>query len=203
MEKATPKDGEVRVLGTELAGVVEAVGIGVTSFLVNGATGAIGSAAVQLLKSLGANVTAVCDTDNIELVRGLGADRVIDYTSQDFTRDEQTCDVVLDTVGKSSFGPCRRVLKPGEIYIWSEMGPLAQNPRLALIAPLHRGKKVLVPFPKRDQEMVGQVRELIESGKFTPVIDRTYPLEEIVEAYRYVETGQKIGNVIISLEPSA
>jgi len=170
--------------------------------LVNGATGAIGSAAVQLLKSLGAGVTAVCDTDNVELVRGLGADRVIDYTTQDFTRDDQRYDVVLDSVGKSSFGQCKRLLKPGGIYISSELGPLAQNPLLAVIAPLHGGKKVLFPIPKHDQQMIGYLRELLESGKFTPVIDRTYPLDQIVEAYRYVETGQKTGNVVISLERS-
>ena len=172
------------------------------NILVYGATGAIGSAAVQLLKSLGANVTAVCDTDNVELIRGLGADRVIDYTAEDFTRDERTYDVVLDSVGKSSFGKCKRLLKPGGIYISSELGPLAQNPLLAVIAPLHGGKKVLFPIPKHDQEMIGYFGELLESGKFTPVIDRTYPLDQIVEAYRYVETGQKTGNVVISLESS-
>jgi len=167
--------------------------------LVYGATGAIGSAAVQLLKSLGANVTAVCDTDNVELVRGLGAERVIDYTAEDFTKDEQTYDVVLDSVGKSSFSQCKRLLKPDGIYLSSALGPLAQNPFLALIAPLHGGKKVMFPIPKHDQEMVGYFKELIESGKFKPVIDRTYPLDQIVEAYRYVETGQKTGNVVISL----
>jgi len=110
--------------------------------------------------------------------------------------------VVLDSVGKSSFGRCRRLLKPGGIYISSELGPLAQNPFLALIAPLHRGKKVLFPFPKHDQEMIGYLRGLLEAGDFRPVIDRTYPLDQIVEAYRYVETGQKTGNVVISLESS-
>lgn len=170
--------------------------------LVYGATGAIGSAAVQLLKSLGANVTAVCDTDRVELVRGLGADRVIDYTTEDFTKDEQRFDVVLDSVGKSCFSQCKRLLKPDGIYISSELGPRAQNPLLALIAPLHGGKKVLFPIPKHDQEMVGHLRKLIESGTFRPVIDRTYPLDQIVEAYRYVETGQKTGNVVISLESS-
>jgi NADPH:quinone reductase-like Zn-dependent oxidoreductase len=168
--------------------------------LVYGATGAIGSAAVQLLNSLGANVTAVCGTDHVELVRGLGASRVIDYTAEDFTKDEQKYDVVLDSVGKSSFSRCKRLLKPDGIYISSELGPLAQNPFLALIAPLHGGKKVMFPIPKHDQLMVGYLRELIESGKFKPVIDRTYPLDQIVEAYRYVETGQKTGNVVISLE---
>jgi NADPH:quinone reductase-like Zn-dependent oxidoreductase len=170
--------------------------------LVYGATGAIGSAAVQLVKSLGASVTAVCDTDRVELVRGLGADRVIDFTVEDFTKDEQTYDVVLDSVGKSSFTQCKPLLKPRGLYLSSELGPLAQNPFLALIAPLHGGKKVMFPIPKHDQEMVGYFRGLLESGKFMPVIDRTYPLDQIVEAYRYVETGQKTGNVVISLEPS-
>ena len=114
--------------------------------LVYGATGAIGSAAVQLLKTLGANVTAVCDTEHVELVRGLGAERVIDYTTEDFTKDEQRYDVVLDAVGKSSFSRCKPLLKPGGIYISSELGPHAQNPFLALIAPLHGGKKVMFPF---------------------------------------------------------
>jgi NADPH:quinone reductase-like Zn-dependent oxidoreductase len=170
--------------------------------LVNGATGAIGSAAVQLLKHLGANVTAVCDTEHVELVRGLGAGRVIDYLAEDFTKDEQTYDIVLDAVGKSSFGRCKRLLKPGGIYLSSDLGPLSQNPILALITPLLRGKKVLFPIPRDNQEMVRYFKELLESGEFKPVIDRRYRLDEIVEAYRYVETGQKIGNVVISVEPS-
>jgi NADPH:quinone reductase-like Zn-dependent oxidoreductase len=169
--------------------------------LVNGATGAIGSAAVQLLKHLGANVTAVCDTEHVELVRGLGAGRVIDYLAEDFTKDEQTYDIVLDAVGKSSFGRCKRLLKPGGIYLSSDLGPLSQNPILALITPLLRGKKVLFPIPRDNQEMVRYFKELLESGEFKPVIDRRYRLDEIVEAYRYVETGQKVGNVVISVEP--
>jgi NADPH:quinone reductase-like Zn-dependent oxidoreductase len=170
--------------------------------LVYGATGAIGSAAVQLVKHLGANVTAVCDTDNVELVWGLGADRVIDYTVEDFTNDEQTYDVVLDSVGKSSFGRCKRLLKPGGVYLSSELGPFSQNPILALATPLLGGKKVMFPIPKHDQEMVSHLKELIESEQLKPVIDRRYPLDQIVEAYRYVETGRKIGNVVISVEPS-
>jgi NADPH:quinone reductase-like Zn-dependent oxidoreductase len=101
--------------------------------LVNGATGAIGSAAVQLVKSLGADVTATCGAENMELVRGLGADRVIDYTAEDFTKDAQTYDVVFDSVGQSSFGRCKPLLKPGVIYLSSELGPLSQNPILALV----------------------------------------------------------------------
>jgi NADPH:quinone reductase-like Zn-dependent oxidoreductase len=170
--------------------------------LVYGATGAIGSAAVQLSKSLGAQVTAVCDTEHLELVRSLGADRVIDYTAEDFTKDEQRHDVVLDAVGKSSFFRCRRLLKPGGIYLSSDGGPLNQNLVLVLITPLvgvFGGKKVLFRVPRDDQKMVRYFKELIESGAFKPLIDRRYRLDQIVEAYRYVETGQKIGNVVISV----
>jgi NADPH:quinone reductase-like Zn-dependent oxidoreductase len=170
--------------------------------LVNGATGAIGSAAVQLLRELGARVTAVCHGDHAELVRRLGADRVIDYTAQDFTRDDQTYDVVLDAVGRSSFGRCRRLLRPKGLYLSTDLGPLSQNPALALVTPLFGGRSVRFPIPGRhDQERVRYFQKLIESGAFRPLIDRTYPLEEIVEAYRYVETGQKLGNVVISVRP--
>jgi len=167
--------------------------------LVNGATGAIGSAAVQLLKSLGAHVTAVCSTEYLPLVERLGADRVIDYRTADFTADEQTYDVVFDAAGKSSFGRCKRLLKPNGIYLSTDLGPFPQNPILALITPLFRGKKVLFPIPRHDQQMVARIKGLLESKAFKPLIDRRYPLDEIVDAYRYVETGQKIGNVVICL----
>ena len=114
--------------------------------LVNGATGAIGSATVQFLKGLGATVTAVCDTDHIELVRGLGADRIVDYTAQDFTHDEQKYDVVIDAVGKSSFARCTSLLKPRGIYLSSDLGRLSQNPVLALVTPLFGGRKVAFPI---------------------------------------------------------
>jgi NADPH:quinone reductase-like Zn-dependent oxidoreductase len=170
--------------------------------LVNGATGAIGSAAVQILKSLGATVTAVCDTEHVELVRGLGADRVIDYTAEDFTKDEQRYDVVLDAVGKSSFGRCRRSLRPRGIYLSSDLGPLSQNPILALVTPLLGGRKVMFPIPpNHSREEVRYIKQTIESGAFRPVIDRRYRLDQIVEAYRYVETGRKIGNVVIDVVP--
>ncbi len=171
------------------------------AILINGATGAIGSAAVQIIKGLGAQVTAVCDTAHLELVRGLGADRVIDYTTEDFTKDNQQYDVVLDAVGKSTFGRCRRLLKPGGLYLSSDLGPLCQNPVLALVTPLLPGKSVRFPIPRDSQAIVRHLKELIESGTFRPVIDRRYPLDQIVEAYQYVETGQKIGNVVIEVEP--
>jgi NADPH:quinone reductase-like Zn-dependent oxidoreductase len=170
--------------------------------LVYGATGAIGSAAVQLLKQFRAKVTAVCDTEHVGLVKGLGADRVIDYTAQDFTRDTQRYDVVLDAVGKSSFLRCRRLLKPGGVYLSSEFGPLAQNLVVALITPLGGGKKAMLNLGRDDPRMASYFREVLESGAFRPLIDRRYRLDEIVEAYRYVETGQKIGNVVVSVEPS-
>ena len=167
--------------------------------LVHGATGAIGSAAIQLLKSLGAHVTATCSTPHVPLVERLGADRVIDHTIVDFTDDPQRYNVVFDAVGKSSFRRCKRLLKRRGIYLSTDLGPFPPNPILALITPLLGGKKVLFPVPKHDQAMVRYIGGLIESGAFTPVIDRRYPLEEIVEAYRYVETGQKIGNVVIGV----
>ena len=169
--------------------------------LVNGATGAIGSAAVQLLASRGVHVTAVCDTAHLELVRGLGAERVIDRTVEDFTQDEQTYDVVFDAVGKSSFGRCRRLLKPRGVYLSTDLGPGAQNPFLAVVTPLLPGRSVLFGFPRHDQSMMNDFKELMESGMFRPVIDRSYLLAEIVEAYRYVETGQKVGNVVITVQP--
>jgi NADPH:quinone reductase-like Zn-dependent oxidoreductase len=169
--------------------------------LVNGATGAIGSAAVQLLKARGATVTAVCRPDSLELVKGLGADRVIDYTAQDFTRDGQTYDVVLDAVGKSSFGRCRRLLRPGGTYLSSDLGPLSQNPFLALVTPLFRGRRVRFPIPRPPDrgKVMAQLQELLASGAFRPLVDRRYRLDQIVEAYRYVETGQKVGSVVISV----
>jgi NADPH:quinone reductase-like Zn-dependent oxidoreductase len=171
--------------------------------LVYGATGGIGSAAVQLLKSFGAAVTAVCARQNMELVRSLGADRVVDYTAADFTADEQRYDAVFDAVGKSSFGRCKRLLKPRGMYLSSELGRLGQNVLLAAVTPVFGGKKVKFPMQKkRGQEMARYFRELIESGEFKPVIDRTYSLDQIVEAYLYVESGQKIGNVVITIEPS-
>ncbi|WP_322756642.1 zinc-binding dehydrogenase [Frankia sp. Cas3] len=143
----------------------------------------------------------MCDTANLELVKGLGADRVVDYTAGDFTEDEQTYDAVFDAVGKSTFGRCKRLLKPGGVYVSSEPGPWAQNLILALVTPPLRGRKVRFPFPRDNQAIVRHLRELIESGEFKPLIDRRYPLDQIVDAYRYVETGQKIGNVVITIAP--
>ena len=147
-------------------------------------------------------MTAVCGPEHLELVKGLGADRVIDYTAQDFTRDTQRYDVVLDAVGKSSFLRCRRLLQPGGVFLSSEFGPLAQNLVVALITPLGGGRKVMLNLGRDDPGMARYFQEVLESGAFRPLVDRRYRLDEIVEAYRYIETGQKIGNVVVSVEPS-
>ena len=167
--------------------------------LINGATGAIGSAAVQIVRSMGAEVTAVCGTKHVELVKSLGANEVIDYTKEDFTQLPQTFDVVFDAVGKSSFGKCKPLLKEKGIYMSTELGYMSQNPFLALVTPLLGGKKLLFPIPTISKEDVVFFKELYEAGKYKPLIDRQYPLEQVFEAYKYVETGQKIGNVVITV----
>lgn len=170
--------------------------------LINGASGSIGSAGVQLAKYFGAKVTAVCGTKNLELLKSLGADVVIDYTKEDFTKYDHKYDVVFDAVGKSSFFKCKKILKPKGIYFSTELGYLAQNIFLPLFTSLLGGKKVMFPLPKDSKEDIVFLKELIETGKYKAVIDRVYPLEEIVEAARYVETGQKTGNVVIKMEHS-
>jgi NADPH:quinone reductase-like Zn-dependent oxidoreductase len=167
--------------------------------LIYGATGSIGSAAVQLLKYMGATVTAVCNTKNRTLVKSLGADNVIDYQTQDFTKTEQKFDFIFDAVGKSSFGQCKPLLNKKGIYISTELGKNAENIFFALITPIFGGKKVLFPMPVINKEDVIFLKELVEKGAYKPVIDRQYKLEEITEAYRYVETGQKTGNVVIKI----
>lgn len=167
--------------------------------LVNGATGAIGSAAVQLLKYFGANVTAVCNSKNVQLVKSLGADIVIDYQTQDFTKTAQQFDFIFDAVGKSSFSKCKPLLTSKGIYISTELGKYGANIFLALVTPLFGRKKVLFPFPVTKKDDIVFLKELAEKGRFKPVIDRQYELEQIVEAYKYVESGQKTGNVVIRI----
>jgi NADPH:quinone reductase-like Zn-dependent oxidoreductase len=171
--------------------------------LIYGATGAIGSAALQIIKAIGGEVTAVCNTANTELIKSLGADEVIDYTRQDFTKTDKTFHVVFDAVGKSSFRACKPLLKHGGIYISTDLGFMAQNPFLAIFTPLFGGRKVLFPIPVIDKEMIHYLGELAGAGKFKPVIDRRYPFEQIPEAFRYVNTGQKTGNVVISFDYKA
>jgi len=167
--------------------------------LINGTTGAIGSAMLQLLKYYGTSITAICNTKNIDLIKSLGADKIIDYTQEDFTKDNELYDFVFDAVGKSTFGKCKPLLKKGGVYISSELGPGAQNPFLALLTPILGSKKVKFPLPSNIMKSIVFIKQLIEEGKFKPVIDRTYPLEKVAEAYEYVLTGEKTGNVILSM----
>jgi NADPH:quinone reductase-like Zn-dependent oxidoreductase len=167
------------------------------TILVYGASGAIGTAGVQLAKHFGADVTAVCSTKNLELVRSLGADRVIDYTQEDFTKNGLTYDVIFDAVGKQSFSRCKGSLKPGGPYVATDG---FRNIFLALWTSRIGDKKVLFPIPPHyTQTNVLLIKELIEAGKFRAVIDRCYPLEDVIEATRYVETEQKTGNVVLTV----
>ncbi|GGC22068.1 NADPH:quinone oxidoreductase [Parapedobacter defluvii] len=167
--------------------------------MVYGATGAIGSAAVQLLKHFGAYVVAVSNTKNVGLVASLGADEVIDYQTQNFTETTHRFNFIFDAVGKRSFRQCKPLLKSKGVYISTELGKNSENIGLALFTPMSGGRKVLFPLPTISRDDVLLIRELASLGSFTPVIDRTYPLEQLVEAYRYTETGQKTGNVVITV----
>jgi NADPH:quinone reductase-like Zn-dependent oxidoreductase len=174
--------------------------------LVNGASGGIGSATVQLLKHYGAEITGVCNTKNVDLIKSLGAGRVIDYTKEDFTQDTEKYEFVFDSVGKSSFGKCKRLLKPGGAYISSELGYMIQNLFFSLITamlgslPGQSGKKVKFPYPPDIKRSVLLIKDLIKKGEFKAVIDRKHPFEEIPEAFRYVLKGQKTGNVVINVD---
>src|SRR5437867_6317644 len=167
------------------------------TILIYGASGAIGTAAVQLAKYFEADVTAVCSTKNLEIARSLGADRVIDYTQEDFTKNGQTYDVIFDAVGKHSFKRCKGSLKRGGSYLATDG---LQNLMLAMWTSRIGDKKVLFKIPPRyTKKDVLFLKELIEAGKYRAVIDRCYQLEDVVEASRYVETEQKTGNVVLTI----
>lgn len=165
--------------------------------LVNGATGAIGSAAIQLLKEIGVTITAVGNTKNIDLVKSLGADKVFDYEKEDFTEDLERYNFIFDAVGKSSFPKCKHLLKPKGIYVSSELGPNAQNLYLPLLTTIGGGKRVVFPIPSNCRRSLLFMNNLLEKGQFKPVIDRVYKMDDIAEAYTYVRSGQKTGNVIV------
>lgn len=167
--------------------------------LVYGASGSIGTAGVQLAKYFGADVTAVCDTKNLEIVRSLGPDQVIDYTQEDFTKSGETYDFIFDAVGMLSFKRCKGSLKPGGIYGSTDLGPNWQNPVLALWTSGFGDRKVIFPIPRYTKRDIVFLKELVEGGHYRAVIDRWYPLEDVVEASRYVETGQKTGNVVLTI----
>ncbi len=172
------------------------------SILIYGASGSIGTAAVQLARNSGAHVTAVCDTKHVELVKSLGADEVIDYTKDDFTRNRRRYDVVFDAVGKNSFRRCRRSITRGGTYIETDLGFMWHVPPLALltrVTHLFGGRRVTMPIPKYAPDEIRILKDLIEAGKYRAVIDSARPLEQIVEATKYVETGQKTGNLVITI----
>jgi NADPH:quinone reductase-like Zn-dependent oxidoreductase len=172
------------------------------SILIYGASGSIGTAAVQLAKSFGAHVTAVCDTKHVELVRSLGADEVIDYLHEDFTKNGTTYDVVFDAVGKHSFRRSRRSLKRGGLYVETDLGFMWHVPLLMLLTRWVGQKRVIIGMPKYSKQDVLLVKELIEAGRYRAVVDRSYSLEQVVEATKYVETGQKTGNVVLVVDGS-
>jgi NADPH:quinone reductase-like Zn-dependent oxidoreductase len=164
--------------------------------LVYGATGSVGTAGVQLARHLGADVTAVGNTQNLELVRSLGADRVIDYTQEDFRKHGESYDVVFDAVGKLTFARARGSVKPGGVFVGTD-GFL--NLFLALPTRWIGSKRAQLGITKYSKEDVLLLKQLVEAGEYRAVIDRRYPLEDVVEATRYVETGQKTGNVVLTL----
>jgi NADPH:quinone reductase-like Zn-dependent oxidoreductase len=169
------------------------------TIVVYGASGSIGIAGVQLAKYFGAEVTAVCNTRNVELVRSLGADEVIDYTQKDFTKNGKTYNVIFDSVGNQSFTRCRSSLKRGGAYVATDH---LHNLLLALWTARIGDKRVLFPIPPRfTKQDVLFLKDLIEAGKYRAVIDRRYPMEQVVEATRYVETKQKTGNVVLIISP--
>jgi len=172
--------------------------------LVYGAAGSVGTAAVQLLAHhFEAKVTAVCDTKDVELVRSLGAPEVIDRFQADFTKNGETFDVIFDAVGKHSFRRCRRSLNRGGIYISMDLGFMYHVPLLALATRFIGRRRATVGIGHYRRDDLLLVKELVEAGKYRPVIDRTYALDEVVEATRYVESGQKAGNVVLRVDGGA
>jgi NADPH:quinone reductase-like Zn-dependent oxidoreductase len=169
------------------------------SVLVYGATGSMGTAGVQLAKSFGAQVTAVCNTNDFELVRSLGAGQVIDYTQEDFTKNGQTYDAIFDAVGKLSFARCKASLKPGGVYLPTD--GLLNVALTAWTARIGNKKVVFEIPPKFTKQDVVLLKNLMEAGQYRAVIDRRYPLEQVIEATRYVEMHQKTGNVVLTIDP--
>ena len=164
--------------------------------LINGAAGSIGTYAVQIARHFGAEVTGVCSTPNIELVKSLGADKVIDYTREDFTKSGETYDIIFDTVGKSSFSSCKTSLKKNGCYL-PTVGLI--NLPLMLWTAIRGGKKVITGMSIEKNDALVFIKALIEAGKLKVLIDRRYTLEQTAEAHEYVEKGHKKGNVIITV----
>jgi NADPH:quinone reductase-like Zn-dependent oxidoreductase len=193
-EAAAVCDGAILALGClRAAGVRKG-----RSILIYGASGSIGTAAVQLARYFEADITAVCNAKDIEQIRSLGADHVINYTQEDFTRNGETYDVVFDAVGMQPFGRCRDSIRPGGAYLATDH---LHNLALVLWTSVMGNKKVLFPIPpKYTKTDVLFLKQLIEEGHYRAVVDRRYPLENIVDAAGYVETKQKTGNVVLTVE---
>jgi len=168
------------------------------SILIIGATGGIGSALLQFVRQYDVKITATCNTKNLELIKSLGADKIFDYTKEDFTESKDKFDFVFDAVGKSTFGKCKSLLNKKGVYISSEPGPYSQNVFFPLFNSISK-KKVIFPIPYNKRKTIPYISSHLEKGKFKPVIDREYLLEDISKAYEYVIKGQKTGNVIINL----
>jgi NADPH:quinone reductase-like Zn-dependent oxidoreductase len=166
--------------------------------LINGASGGIGSAAVQLAKYFGAEVTGVCGTPRMEFVKALGADKVIDYTREDFTKNGETYDLIFDILGKSSFSSCQNSLTRNGIYLLASIK--VKQLFQMLWTSRRNGKKVICAMSSESPEDLVLIKKLVEEGKIRSIIDRRYPLEQIAEAHRYVEKGYKTGSVIITVE---
>jgi NADPH:quinone reductase-like Zn-dependent oxidoreductase len=169
--------------------------------LIYGASGAIGTSAIQLSKIYGANAIAVVSTPHLDLARRLGADRVVDYTAEDFTKIGDSFDFVLDAVGKTSFFRCRPLLKREGVFAATDLGPWWQNVILAIWSSLTGTGRVVFPTPRHDPSFLEFLKARIQAGEFRAVIDRKYPLRNIADAYRYVETEQKVGIVVIEVVP--
>lgn len=166
--------------------------------LINGATGAIGSALLQFVRQYDVQIAATCNTQNIELIRSLGADEVFDYTQEDFTTKGGEYDFIFDAVGKSTFGKCKPILAKNGTYISSELGPYSQNVFYPLLNSVS-SRKVIFPVPFKTKETIPFIIQQLKQGKFKPVIDRAYNLTKISDAYAYVISGMKTGNVIINI----
>ncbi len=171
------------------------------NILIYGASGAIGTSALQLSKIYGAEVTAVVSTPHLDLARRLGADRVVDYTAEDFTKIGESFDFILDAVGKTSFFRCRPLLKPEGVFAATDLGAWWQNLYLAIWSSLTGTGRIVLATPHLDQSFIEFLKTRIEAGEFHAVIDRAYPLRDIAHAYRYVETEQKAGIVVIEVVP--
>lgn len=167
--------------------------------LINGASGSIGIAFLQLANYYGAEITAVCSKKSIPIIKSLGVEKIIDFNEEDFTKTDEKFDVVFDAVGKSSYFKCKKLLNNGGLYFSTELGVLAQNVLLPFFTKIFSNTKIKFPIPKDNKKDVEFFKMLIEKWEYKPVIDKVYSFEEIVEAAKYVETGSKVGNVVIKI----